>query len=162
MWVLSKYSYREWSAVQLELNWLWVIHIVQFRAGASYFRLVWPLRCEQGKGVWGHAPPGKFFKLGTLRLLLRPCLGQNATKIAPSVVSVAREVSCQKWPPRMTSMLVPPQFARSPRAQVFLYSWKIEKPHFSCRYFGCLKAWKVWRRPLRCPKLQWTARRGHL
>ena len=36
------------------------------RAGASYFRLVRPLRvrkCEQGRGVWGHAPPGKFVKI---------------------------------------------------------------------------------------------------
>ena len=47
------------------------------RAGASDFRVVRPLRarkCEQGRGVWGHAPPGK---LGTLRSLLRPCLGQK-------------------------------------------------------------------------------------
>ena len=36
------------------------------RAGANYFRLVRPLhalKCEQGRGVWGHAPPGKFFKI---------------------------------------------------------------------------------------------------
>ena len=30
-------------------------------------------------------------KLGTLRSLLRQCLGQNATRISPPVVSVARE-----------------------------------------------------------------------
>ena len=54
--------------------------------------LVQPLRCEQARGVWVHAPPGKFFKLGTLRLLLRPCLGQNTTTISPPVVFVAREV----------------------------------------------------------------------
>jgi len=30
-------------------------------------------------------------KLGTLRSLLRPCLGQNATRISPHAVSVARE-----------------------------------------------------------------------
>ena len=42
-------------------------------------------------GSGGHAPPGKFLKLGTLRSLLRPCLGQNATRITPPVVSVARE-----------------------------------------------------------------------
>ena len=51
------------------------------RAGANYFRLVRPLlalKCEQARGVWGPAPPGKFFKLGTLRSLLRPCLGQKS------------------------------------------------------------------------------------
>ena len=31
--------------------------------------------------VWGRAPPGQFLKLGALRLLLWPCLSQNATKI---------------------------------------------------------------------------------
>ena len=41
-------------------------------------------------GGWGHAPPGKFLKLGTLRSLLRPCLGQK--KPTRIVVSVAREV----------------------------------------------------------------------
>ena len=30
--------------------------------------------------------------IGTLRSLLRPCLGQNATRISPPVVSVARKV----------------------------------------------------------------------
>ena len=57
-----------------------LIILCSFRAGASYFRLVRPLRarkCEQARGVWGHAPPGKFLKLGTLRSLLRPCLGQK-------------------------------------------------------------------------------------
>ena len=29
------------------------------------------------KGVWGHAPPEKFLKLGALRLLLRPYLYSN-------------------------------------------------------------------------------------
>ena len=41
----------------------------------SSFRLVRLLRHEQAMGVWGHAPPGKILKLGTLRSLLRPCLG---------------------------------------------------------------------------------------
>ena len=50
------------------------------------------LKCEQVRGVWGYAPPGKFLKLGTLRSLLRPCLGQNTTRISVPVVSVAREV----------------------------------------------------------------------
>ena len=47
-------------------------------ARANYFRPVRPLhalKCEQGRGVWVHAPPGK---LGTLRSLLRPCLGQKS------------------------------------------------------------------------------------
>ena len=46
-----------------------------------------------------HAPPGKKLKLGTLRSLQRPCLGQNATIISPPVGSVAGEAiesSCQK------------------------------------------------------------------
>ena len=50
-------------------------------AGANYFILVRPLhavKCEQGREVWGHAPPGKFFKLVNLRSLLRPCLGQKS------------------------------------------------------------------------------------
>ena len=63
----------------------------QYRAGASHFRLVRPLRCEEARGVWGHVPPG------TLRSLLRPCSGQNATRITPPVVSVAIEPSCQKY-----------------------------------------------------------------
>ena len=43
---------------------------VTIRAGASYFKLVWPLvtdesmhKYEEARGVWGHAPPGKFFKI---------------------------------------------------------------------------------------------------
>ena len=32
---------------------------------------------QQARGVWGHAPPGNLLKLGTLRSLLRPCLGQK-------------------------------------------------------------------------------------
>ena len=39
---------------------------IQYRAGADYFRVVRPLhalKCEQARGVWGHAPPGKFFKI---------------------------------------------------------------------------------------------------
>ena len=41
----------------------------------------------------------KKFKLATLRLILRLCLGQNATTISPPAVSIAREAiepSCQK------------------------------------------------------------------
>ena len=43
-------------------------------------------------GSGGMLSPGKFLKLGTLRSLLRPCLGQNTTRISVPVVSVAREV----------------------------------------------------------------------
>ena len=60
-------------------------------------------------------PQENFVKLGTLRLLLRSFLGQNATRITQPVVSVAREMvqtSYQKKPPRTTCMLAPPQFAR--------------------------------------------------
>ena len=38
----------------------------------------------------------KILKLGTLRLLLRPCLGQNATRITPPVAKEAIEPSYQK------------------------------------------------------------------
>ena len=50
---------------------LLVDHLQQtaFRAGGSSFRLVQLLWYEQARGVWGHAPPGKFFELGTLRSL---------------------------------------------------------------------------------------------
>ena len=47
----------------------------------------------------GMLPQETFLKLGTLRSLLRPYLGQSAARIAPPVVSVAREAiepSCQK------------------------------------------------------------------
>ena len=40
---------------------------------------------------WERAPPGKFLKLATLRVLLRSCLGQTATRISPPVVSAASE-----------------------------------------------------------------------
>ena len=46
-------------------------------------------------------PQENFVKLGTLRSLLS--LGQKATRISPSVVSVAREAvepNCKKRPPR--------------------------------------------------------------
>ena len=39
---------------------------------------------------------GACSKLGTLRLLLRPCLGQNATRITPPVAKEAIEPSYQK------------------------------------------------------------------
>ena len=103
------------------------IHPVS-RTGASYFRLVWPLRafkCEYATGSGDILPQEKFYKLGTLRLLMKPCLGKNATRMSPSVVSVAREAiepSCQNGPEmtaiRTTPMLAPSQFAQSSRAQV--------------------------------------------
>ena len=39
-----------------------LLHAVhtRYRARASSFKLVWLLRYEQARGVWGHAPPGKF------------------------------------------------------------------------------------------------------
>ena len=101
------------------------------RAGASHFRLVRPLQYEEARGVWGHAPPG------TLRSLLRPCLGQNATRITPPVVSVAVEPSCQKYlHARRVCQLLPNLCA----CLALKYRQKIEKPQFSRRYFGCLKA----------------------
>ena len=51
------------------------------------------LKCQQSRGVWGHAPPGKFLKLGALRSLLRPFIDQNATRISQPVVSVARRLN---------------------------------------------------------------------
>ena len=59
----SNYNHREHSldnAIPATQN------VVDFRAGANYFRLVRPLhalKCEQSRGVWGHAPPGKNFKI---------------------------------------------------------------------------------------------------
>ena len=34
-----------------------------------------------GGGVGGGVPPGKFLQLGTLRSLLRPCLGQKPLEL---------------------------------------------------------------------------------
>ena len=46
----------------------------------------------------GHALPEKFITLGTLRLFLRPYLGQNATRIFLRQVSHLKlELSCPKW-----------------------------------------------------------------
>ena len=42
-------------------------------------------------GSGGMLPQENFFKFSTLRSLLRPCLGRNATRMSPPVVSVARE-----------------------------------------------------------------------
>ena len=48
------------------------------------------------KGL-GACSPMKFFKLGTLRSLLRPCLGQKkTTRIVVSVAREAIEPNCQK------------------------------------------------------------------
>ena len=48
------------------------------RAGASYFRLVRPLRtrkCEQSRGVWGIALPGKFCKIRHSEIASEAMLG---------------------------------------------------------------------------------------
>ena len=62
-------------------------------AGLEPTILDWYGHCGGKKlvGSGGHAPQGKFLKLGTLRSLLRSFLGQNATRITPPVVFVARE-----------------------------------------------------------------------
>ena len=52
-------------------------------------KIVTSLNKLEGSG--GMLPPGKSFKIRTLRSLLRPCLGQNATRISPSVVSVGTD-----------------------------------------------------------------------
>ena len=69
------------------------------RAGASYFRLVRPLRALLSVNKVGEsAGMLSLEKFGTLRSVLRPCLGHNAARISPPVVSVAREAtesSCQ-------------------------------------------------------------------
>ena len=66
-------------------------------------------------------------------------MGQNATRITPPVVFVAGEAiepSCQKRPSRTTRMLAP----LASRTSIAIYIAKTEKPKFSRRYFGCLKA----------------------
>ena len=102
------------------------------------------MRCEQVRGVWGHAPPGKFFKLGTLRSLLRPCLGQNATRITPPVVFVAGEAiepaARNDRHVRRAHVSPSPICALASRTSIAIYIAKTEKPKFSRRYFGCLKA----------------------
>ena len=70
----SKYPDYVLSKVGLVSTKLSLPELCYFMAGANYFGLVRP----QARGVWGHAPPGKFLKLGTLRSLLRPCLGQKS------------------------------------------------------------------------------------
>ena len=93
-------------------------------------------------GSGGMHPQENFSKLATLRSLLRPCLGQNTTRISPPVALVAREAietQLQEMTATHDAHVSPsPICARSSRAQV--PPWKIEKPQFSRRYFGCLKA----------------------
>ena len=105
-----------WSCVYTDM---WTVESGH-RAGASYFRLVYAhcMRLSVNK-LGACAPPGKLLKWGTLRSLLRPFLGKNATTIIPPVISVAREAiepNCRRWPLRTTPMLAPPQFARSSHA----------------------------------------------
>ena len=74
--LVSKQTVTISKLVLLVYNLTFTLYI---SGSANYFILVWPLdtlKCEQARGVWGHAPPGKVFKLVTLRSLLRPCLGQ--------------------------------------------------------------------------------------
>ena len=56
---------------------------LQHKSGPEPAILDWHGHCGVNKlrprGIWGHAPPGKFSRLGTLISLLRPCLGQYAT-----------------------------------------------------------------------------------
>ena len=67
-------------------------------------------------------PQENFLKLGTLRSLLGPCLGQNATRISPPVALVAREVietELQEMTATHDAHASPsPICARSSRAQV--------------------------------------------
>ena len=54
--------------------------------------LDWYGQCVDGQAMHSsYAPPEKLLKLGTLRLLLRSCSGQNATRISPFVVAAASE-----------------------------------------------------------------------
>ena len=79
----------------------------------------WVCKHAHTRGVWGHAPPEKFLKLGALRLLLRPYIfvlkfifGLDAARIlGPSVVGAplamlhgsrslvvtCRGYQCQMW-----------------------------------------------------------------
>ena len=94
------------------------------------------LKCEQARGVWGHAPPGRFLKLGTLRSLLRPCLGQNATTISLLVVSVAIQMN---WAARNDCLA---RCACSPSCALVSCSCITIEDWFSRSYFGCLKTRK--------------------
>ena len=71
-----------------------------FRTGASYFRLVWPLRCEQAReGVWGMLPQ-EIFKIRHSEIASEAMVSpkwQNATRITPPVISVAREPFEPSW-----------------------------------------------------------------
>ena len=62
-------------------------------AGPKPAILDWYGHCGVNKlgGSGGMLSQENFLKLGTLRSLLRPYLDQNATRIIPPVVSVARE-----------------------------------------------------------------------
>ena len=71
------------------------------RAGANYFRLVRPLRarkCEQARGVWGHVPPGNFFKIRHSEIASEAMFGpkKKTTRIVVSVPREAIEPNCQK------------------------------------------------------------------
>ena len=48
------------------------------QVGSARARTLYP------RGVWGHAPPGKFWNLGAMRLFLRPILGQYDASRRPN------------------------------------------------------------------------------
>ena len=67
-----------------------------FRTGASYFRLVQPLQCEQARGML----PEEIFKIRHSEIASEAMVSpkwQNATRITPPVVSVARELFEPSW-----------------------------------------------------------------
>ena len=64
----------------------------------GYYDAGWALSVNKLAAFRGHALPGKFIRLGTLRLFLRPYLGQNATRIFLRQVSHLKlEPSFLKW-----------------------------------------------------------------
>ena len=75
------------------------------RAGANYFGLVWPLHVLKHEhlklgGSGGMLPQENFFKIRHSEIASEAMFGpKKATRISPSVVSVAREAiepNCQK------------------------------------------------------------------
>ena len=143
--------------------WNWASGMPIF--GSAYFHLipVRKLQCEEARGVWGHAPPGKSLKLDTLRSLLRSFLGQNTTRITPPVVSVAREtvetIAARKNLHAHDAHVSPSQIcALASRSSI---ARKLRSLHSLAATLDAWRLEKVRRWPLRCPKLRQTARRGH-
>ena len=48
------------------------------------------LSVNKARGIWGHAPPGRFFKIRYSEIASEAMFGQNATRISPPVVSQGR------------------------------------------------------------------------